>query len=207
MPESSSPNTGRPLPSMATSELSPEKQSILWPEETLALSGPVQGVGDLPVVPTSPDGSLPWPDDSARDGWSARMFLHQMLATSRPGWKRLDTESLLSRLTLATLPVRVGGGNSLSAALLSCTPDSPELYATPPMILGLARRAVKRRRPLQHVLLRTPAGWRRKTLTVSSRDGGYAFSLPKSVKVFKDSPEAGLLDFLEAAAASCAGTR
>lgn len=148
------------------------------------------------AVPISPDGSSQWPEDRAHDGWSARMFVHQMLSTSRPPWTSSDTESLLSRSTLETSQVRVAGGSSASAALLAEPPTSPELYLTRPMLMALCRRAVKRRRRLQRVLLRTPAGWRRRTLTVTSRGEGYGFSLPTNAKVSRGSPEAGLMAFL-----------
>jgi len=54
---------------------------------------------------------------------------------------------------------------------------------------------------LQRVLLRTATGWRRRTLFCSSLAGGYEFYLPKRQKPCKDSPEAGLLDFLNGAVA------
>ncbi len=148
--------------------------------------------------PISPDTSLPWQDDQAHNGWSARMFLHQILSNSHSHWRPSDTESLLSGWMLETSQVRVAGGSSASDALQDSLLDSHELYLTRQMVLGLCRRAVKRKRPLQRVLLHTPAGWLRRTVTVTSRGEGYAFSLPKSVNVFKDSPEAGLLAFLEA---------
>jgi hypothetical protein len=109
-------------------------------------------------TPTSPDGSSPWPGDCAHDGWSARTFLHQMLATSRSDWQPSDTESMLSRSTLAISQLRVAGGSSLSDALSTVAPTLPELYLTPPMVMGLLRRAQKRKRPLQRVLLRTRCG-------------------------------------------------
>jgi hypothetical protein len=185
---------------------STEKRPTFWPEGTLALCAPALAP-DVPVPPpTCPGTSSPWPHDCALGGWSARMFLHQMLCASRPGWRSSDTESLLSRSTLATLRARVGGGSSLSAALLPSSPDSPGLYLTPPMVSGLLRRALKRRRPLQHVLLRTPAGWLRRTLTVSSRGAGYALSIPSSANPSRGSPEAGLLAFLAQGAGPCSAT-
>jgi len=161
-------------------------------------------VAGQPLSPICPDGSLPWSADCGPNGWSAKMYLHQTLSNSLSAWNPSDTERLLSVSIVETLQVRVAGGNSCSAALLAKPPDSEDLYLTPQMILGLIRRALKRRRPLQRVLLRTPQGWRRRTVIVSSRKkGGFDFSLPKNAKPYKDSPEAGLLDFLNRAAGSC----
>jgi len=171
-----------------------------------ALRVPGQEALVLAEAPTSPDTSLPWLGDSALDGWSARMFLHQILFTLLPGWTPLDTESFLSHSTLATLQVRVGDGKSSSEALAREAPISSRYYLTPAMVWGLARRASRRRRPLQRVLLRTPCGWRRRTVIVTSRGEGYVFSLAKNVKPSKDSPEAGLLAFLNAAAVSHSAT-
>jgi hypothetical protein len=88
------------------------------------------------------------------------------------------------------------------AMMLGPPPISSGLYPSNASIAGLARRAVKRKRPLQRVLLRTETGWQRKTLIVSSLPtGGYEFCLPKRRKPSKDSPEAGLLASLDEAVA------
>ncbi len=179
------------------------KQWIFWPEETLALFARVPAGIDQASIPISPDTSLPWSQDFTHGGWSARMFLHQMLSGSLSGWMPSDTESLPSLSILATLQVRVGDGNSCSDVLLSYTPDLPELYLTPQMVLGLCRRAIKRKRPLQHVLLRTACGWRRKTLIASSRGGAFEFSFPRKQRPSRGSLEAGLLDLLNVAVAQC----
>jgi hypothetical protein len=107
------------------------RQLTFSSEEIPALHAPGLEPIDPACTPTSPDGSSPWPGDCAHDGWSARMFLHQMLSTSRSDWQPSDTESLLSRSTLAISQLRVAGGSSLSDALLPTAPDSPELYLTP----------------------------------------------------------------------------
>lgn len=177
----------------------PLKQLTLFAGAIPALHAPELGVIVPVVTPTSPDTSLPWSGDYVLGGWSARMFLHQMLSTSLSAWLPSDTESLLSRSTLGTSQVRVAGGSSSSDALLGSPPDSSELYLTPAMVTGLARRAVARKRPLQRVLLRTPSGWLRRTLTVSSRNGVYVFSIPGRRRDSRDSPETGLLAWLEAA--------
>lgn len=192
------PGTGRALLSCPTSK--PPQQADLMPIfMSVAIPvrrGPELADVDRRAIPILPDGSLPWSAAAGPGGWSARMFLHQTLSTSRPGWTPSDTERFLSCSMLATSQLRVAGGSSLSAVLLSEPPPSGRLYLTAPMILGLFRRAVKRRRPLQRVLLRTPRGWLRRTLTVTSRAGGYDFSLPKNANLFRGSLEAGLLAWL-----------
>ena len=203
----SSSGTGPTSPATTTFDAYPwSRQLTFSAEATPALHAPELAAAAPPSTPTSPDGSLPWPDDCAHDGWSARMFLHQTLSTSRSDWQPSDTESLLSRSTLAISPLRVAGGTSLSAALLPTAPDSPELYLTPAMVMGLLRRALKRKRPLQRVLLRTPCGWRRRTLTCSSRGEDYAFSIPGKPKPSRDSLEAGLLAFLAHVVAAWSAT-
>ena len=171
-------------------------QSTLFAGEIPALHVPWPEGIDRANIPIYPDTSLPWSGDFALGGWSARMFVHQILSTLLPDWNSWDTESLLSRSTLVISQVRVAGGSSVSAALLRCAPDSSDLYLTPQMVSGLLRRAWKRKRPLQRVLLRTPTGWLRKTLTVTNRDGAYECSIRQNANPCRDSPEAGLLDYL-----------
>ena len=172
------------------------KQHRLFVEATRVLPAHLRRETGQANIPISPDTSLPWSEDCVHNGWSARMFLHQMLSISQPRWKPSDTESLLSRSTLEILPLRVANGNSLSDAMEATAPDSKEYYLTPSMVKGLARRALMRKRPLQRVLLRTRHGWRRKTVIVTSNTKGYVFSLPRNAKASKDFLEAGLLDFL-----------
>lgn len=190
--------TSAEFPSTATFERSPQwsRQLTFSAEAIPALHAPGLEAIDPPSTPTWPDGSLPWSGDAAHGGWSARMFLHQTRSTLRSDWQPSDTESLLSRSTLEILQLRVAGGSSLSDALLTTAPDSPELYLTPAMVKGLARRAEKRRRPLQRVLLRTPRGWLRRTVTCTSQGVGYVFSIPAKPNPSKGSLEAGLLAFL-----------
>lgn len=205
----SSPGTGPESSAGTTCENSPpplHRQLTFSAAEIPALPAAGRAATGQRSTPTSPDGSLPWPADSAHGGWSARMFLHQTLRTSRPGWTPSDTESWLSSWTLGTSQLRVAGGSSLSDALLPTAPDSLELYLTPQMVRGLLRRAVGRRRPLQRVLLRIPSGWRRRTVTCLSRGEGFAVSIPPSASYSKDSPEAGLLAYLEAAVGPCSVT-
>jgi hypothetical protein len=136
---------------------------------------------------------------------------------------------LLSASTLETSRVRVAGGKSLSDVLEPEPPTSEEHYLTPRMVMGLVRRMQRRRRPLQRVLLRTPRGWRRRTVMCTSRAqmhssqnslpldkkqettcmtaDGYEFSLPRNASASRDSPEVGLLVFLAAAVEQCLETQ
>jgi len=205
----SSPNTGPVSSDTEMSGVSSPSRQILWTSLLAAIparSGPALEEIDPRNSPTSRATSSPWSASSGPDGWSARTFLHQMLSTSRSDWKPSDTDSLLSRSTLVISQVRVAGGTSLSEAFLSEPPDSPELYLTPRMVWGLARRAVRRRRPLQRVLLRTRCGWRRRTVTCSSRGEGFAFSIPSKPKDSKGSLEDGLLDWLGTSVAAYLAT-
>lgn len=210
----------------------PQRQQILFVEVIPVLRDLSPGGINRRDTPISPDTSLPWSGDFAHHGWSAKMYLHQMLSTSRPAWKPSDTESLLSRLTLEISPVRVGGGKSLSEVLEKTPPASNEYYLTAQMVAGLIRHALKRRRPLQRVLLRTPHGWRRRTVIVGNLKfvnasleakgvrvviaeektyyttaGDYVFSLPRSVRVSRDSQEVTLLAFLARAVRQCLETQ
>jgi len=173
---------------------------------TRALHVPKPEAAGPLATPTSPDTSLPWSDECGPGGWSAKMFLHQMLSTSLPSWTCSDTRSLLSASTLPTLLLRAGGGSSLSDVLLDTAPTSSELYLTHRAMLGLARRAAMRRRPLRAVSQRTPHGWRQRIIIVSSRGVGYVFSVQKNANPLPGSPEAGLLGWLSDAVAQCAGT-
>lgn len=101
---------------------------------------------------------------------------------------------------------RRAGGSGSYPALLTSAPDSPELYLTPPMVRALLRRAHRRQRPLQRVLLRTPRGWLRRIVTYSSLGEDFEVSISSSANLSKGSPEAGLLAFLAAAGVRCSAT-
>lgn len=198
MPSPFSRNIGPRSPTLdlSWSQQKPPEQLILFAVETPALHVRWPRGIEKARVPISPDTSLPWSEDYVQNGWSARMFLHQMLCTSQQLWNCSNTELLLLRSTLVISQVRVAEGNSSSEALLNSAPNSNDYYLTPRMVLGLCRRAVKRKRRLQRVLLRTQQGWRRRTLTVTNRGKAYEFSLVRNVKPSRGSPEAGLMDYL-----------
>ena len=178
-------------------------------EETPALVVPKLDGICRAKAPTCPDTSLPWPQDSRLGGWSARMFLHQMLVNSRSAWSCSDTELYISRSTLAVLRVKVGRETSALHALTTEPPPfSSGLYLSHQMIIGLARRAAKRGRPLQHVLQRTKDGdFQRRIVTFTRTELGYVPSLLKNASDSKDSAATTLLNFLTACVVACAETR
>lgn len=150
------------------------------------------------VTPIFRDTSLPWSQDYAHGGFSARMFLHRMYTTSRPGWTPSDTDALLSNWTVRTLRPKVGSGNSVSDALMRVDSGHYLPYAS---IVGMVRHVVKRERRFR-VLLPTridPV----KTLTAMKTDEGYDFSIAGRPRRSWDSLEVGLVAFLEHAVASC----
>lgn len=124
------------------------KGSILSAAEIHAPAAHLRGRAGPQPTPICPDGSLPWSGDCGPGGWSAKMFLHQMLSILDSRWKPSDTERLLSVSTAETLQVRVDGGSSLSAALLPSAPDSPELYLKLRSLSALIKRAARQKRPL-----------------------------------------------------------
>lgn len=93
-------------------------------------------------TPICPDTSLPWSDDYALGGWSARMFLHQLLATSRSPWTPSDTTWLLSASKARVLRANLGSGISLSGIIR--TECSGVCFRTSRMVQGLIRRALAR---------------------------------------------------------------
>lgn len=147
-------------------------------------------------IPTSPDTSLPWSENAGQDGWSAKMFLHQMISTSWHHWKSWDTERLLSGLTPLRLQAKGGSGISLSDQLKKPGRALPKAYSLPKTIVGLFRRASARCRSFR-VLLRTE----RDTIPVIVTFGMGSF---ESLMVRSEHPLpayllAGWLDFLRRA--------
>ena len=144
-------------------------------------------------IPTSPDTSLPWSEDCALDGWSARMFLHQLLATSRSHWTPSDTTQLLSGSKARVLRANLGSGISLSGIIV--TECSEECFRTSRMVQGLIRRALARGRSLR-LLLRTERDTIPAIVIFGSRNADYASWTLKSAKPLPDFLRDGLLDFL-----------
>lgn len=90
--------------------------------------------------PTSPDTSLPWSQDAGPGGWSAKMFVHQMLAISQRPWNCSDTERLLSRSTAPRLPGNPGRESSLSEHLAATRTPSPTCFMSQQRVSSILRR-------------------------------------------------------------------
>lgn len=132
----------------------PTKLSILFAEAIRAQSEAEHEVMNQANIPTCPDTSLLLSDDAGLNGWSAKMFLHQMMLLSYPVWSCLDTEQLLSELMPIRLRVNVGKGILLSDVIKLPENVSQECYRTQKMVQGLIRRALARGRSFR-LLLRT----------------------------------------------------
>lgn len=147
----------------------PTHQLTLFAAAIPVLSGAGPGATDKAKAPTCPDTSLPWSEDCGPGGWSAKMFLHQMLQISQPHWKCSDTESLLSEQMPVHLQVREESEISLSDVIKKPGQASPESYTTPATIRGIIRRALARGRSFR-VLLRTEHDTIPVTVTFSTED-------------------------------------
>lgn len=148
-------------------------------------------------IPTSPDTALPWSEDFDLGGWSARMFLHQLLRTSRPAWKPSDTEQLLSEWTPLHIRGRAGNGITLSDYIKPADKVSADSFRTVRMVQGVIRRALERGRSFR-LLLRTEHDTIPVIVTFGTRkQKDFAFWTVKSGKPLPDSLRAGLLAFLK----------
>ena len=163
----------------------------LSPEAIPALSVRLPDWAGQAVIPTSPDISLPWSAACGPGGWSAKMFLHQMLLTSSPGWRPSDTERLLSRSILCCLRVRTGGGRSPSDILDPSPPDSAHLYTSLRSIRRGLLAITKYRKPFRALWSRTATGWQRSRVSASSRDAECASSPSLSVSGLPGFPADG----------------
>lgn len=177
----------------------------LFSEETRARAIPAPAATEIVKAPTSPDISLPWLEDFSLNGWSARMFLHQLLTTSQPAWSISDTEQLLFESTPLKLRANLGSGISLSAVVGPIANTFDPCFRTAQMVQGLIRRALARGRSLRLLLLieqdTIPV-----IVTFGSRNSDYASWRLKSEKDLPDFLADGLLDFLKQHAPSSTGT-
>jgi len=177
-----------------------------WPERWLLTAGdpaPSEarpGPSGAQNSPTFPDMSLPWSLEAGPGGWSAKMFLHQMMSASLPDWKPLDTERLLSGLT--PIRLRVSAAKEITLSALVKTPGfaSGCTYRTSKMVQGLIRRALARNRSFR-LLLRTERDTTPVIVTFGTADSA-SWTL-KSEKPLPDSLKDGLLDFLRRHAPEC----
>lgn len=151
-------------------------------------------------IPISPGTSCRWSDQSGRNGWSARMFVHQMCLTLFADWNYSDTELLLSNWMVHRLRPALDRESSVSDVLTIPWPDDLKGLALKPKTLrGLIRRAAKHQRNLCHVYYRLTQGSpiRRTRLTFTSQDADFVNSPLPNVNALwasrKDGPKAFLL--------------
>ena len=155
-------------------------------------------------TPTCPDISLPWSADSALAGWSARMYLHQLLSTSTQRWQPSDTEQLLSGWTPQKLRGNPGSATSLSDAIKTPGSACDNSFRTAKMVRGLVRRALARGRSLR-VLLRTAHDTIPVIVTFTNTHDSASWTA-KSARPLLASLVDGLLDTLRQHAPECAET-
>jgi len=180
-------------------------QSMFFAVETPARSTVEHAAMGTLTVPTLPDTSLPWPEDTARGGWSARMFLHQLLTTSPQPWSHLDTERLLSEQTPHHLRAKLGSGISLSDVIKPPSRSYAGAYRSAKTVRGLMRRSLARGRSLR-VLLRTERDTIPAIVTFTTPADCESWTL-KSENNSLDSLAVGLMAFLKAHAPSSTETR
>jgi len=147
------------------------------------------------VPPISPDTSLPWSQDYALDGWSARMFLHQIMSISMQHWQPSDTERLLSAWIPLKLLAKVGKGISLSAIIKPPGQASSISFRTPTMVRGLLRRTLKQRKSFRLLLLAERLTI--PVIVIFTKPDDYASWMVTSAKPLPVSLRDGLLDFLK----------
>jgi len=155
-------------------------------------------------IPTFPDTSLPWSQDFALGGWSARMFLHQVLQSSARHWTPSDTEALLLKSMPLVLQASPGYVSSLSDAVKPAGNALLKSYCSEKMLHGLLRRALRRARSLR-VLLRTHADMTPATITFGTGLDCESWTAT-SEKNLPGSLLDGLMDFLKARAPRCMET-
>lgn len=148
-------------------------------------------------IPTCPVTVSAWSDDAALNGWSARMFLHQLLTTSRPHWNVLDSERLLSAWTPFHIRDRAVNEISLSAVIKPAGKASEKSFMTSRTVEGIIRRAWARGRSFR-LLLRIEQDTIPMIVTFGTRQNKSSeYWTVKSGKPLPDSLKAGLLDHLK----------
>ncbi len=192
---------------MATSSnrIRPSATQTLLPEAILVPSIPGREAMEKAIPPTSPDTSLPWSEDYALGGWSARMYLHQLSVTSQPAWKHSDTERLLSDWTPLRLRGNLGSGTLLSVAIKPPEKAWFGSFRTANMVRGLIRRALERGRSLR-LLLRTEQDTIPVIVMFGSLKEGCGSWTVTSAKPLPDSLRDGLLANLKQHAPECMET-
>lgn len=158
-------------------------------------------------IPTSPDTSSPWSEDSGPGGWSAKMFVHRMMSISTPQWGSSDTESLLSGVTPLRARVNNGSGISLSDVIKVPGRASSDSFCTSRALRGLLRRSVARGKSLR-VLLRAGSDTIPAIVIFSkmAKTGSVSWTVTSAVPL-PDSLRVGLQDVLRRHAPCSPGTR
>ena len=179
-------------------------QLSLLPEEIHARHTRGRDLSGAVNIPTYPATSCPWSGDCDHNGFSARMFLHQLSITSLPRWQVSDTERLLSEWTPLELRGNPGCVTSLSDAIKPPGQTSPASFRSARMAGGLVRRALARGRSLR-VLLRTEHDTIPVIVTFGNNGGCESWTL-KSEKPLPDFLADGLMDVLKQSAPGCVET-
>ena len=187
---------------MMTSEISTHHESTRLLAETHAQNTREPGQTATVIIPTCPDTSLPWPEDFALGGWSARMFLHQLLSGSNARWHTSDTERVLSDWTPARSQANPGSGRSLSAIIKSPKRLCEQSFRTDRMVRGLIRRCLERGRSLR-LLLHTELATIPVIVIFGTNPLDYESWTVKSENPLPDSLVGGLLDFLRQHVPAC----
>ena len=181
-----------------------ENGLLWWPAEIHAPA--VQGqnpYGDRPV-PTCPDTSLPWSQDAAHGGWSARMYLHQTIATSAPHWRPSDTDLLLSQQMPSRLRLKTDGVISLLRQMTPIGFDHSQDHLSLRAILGLLNRSARRHRPV-FVLLRADSDMIIGIITYG-KEGDCESLTVRSADGSVDTRTDGLQDYLRRLLRECTAT-
>lgn len=194
-----SKSTGLMSTDAEKSETSPIRttgQLPLFPEAILVLSEAERDqFGEL-SIPICPDTFLPWSESVNLGGWSAKMFLHQILVILRPHWTVSDTEQLLQTRTPLRLRAKTDGARLLSDVLKKPGYADSRFYLSDIAARGLLRRSAKRRRDIL-VLLRTRGDTIRAMVTFGKKEPPrLELRTARKEQNLRDFPTAGLMDYL-----------
>ncbi len=145
-------------------------------------------------APICPDTSLPWLDDFAHNGWSAKMFLHQTMCSLSRRWRLSDTE----RVQFDLIPLRLQANTepviSVSDQLCQIGFDHSGNFISSKAVKGLLLRSMRRHRFVS-VLLRTDTDMIPATITYTKKDD-CEFLTVQSASGLQDSQTDGLKNFL-----------
>jgi hypothetical protein len=182
----------------AVTEVAP---ATLFAEVTRALSTPSPAPISNPCTPTLPDTSLPWLEDFALNGWSARMFLHQLQTTLELHWEPSDTDMLLSASIAPRLLAKVERESSLSENIKRPGQAFASSFPSQKTVAAAVRRALERERSFR-LLLNEDSGPVPVIVTSLNQPGSERWTL-RSEKPLPDSRAAGLRDLMTRLAQEC----